>query len=102
VKAQNSLPDVRKQTPASVRVGVAGLGLMGSSIAACLLAAGHPVSGVESDAARRKGRAAKSGLSSGSLNANAFWRPSRQLCSQNSQFRPNTRLQREAASLSNP
>jgi 3-hydroxybutyryl-CoA dehydrogenase len=35
-------------------VGIVGLGLMGSSIAACLLAAGHPVAGIEKNAARRK------------------------------------------------
>src|SRR5579862_6952278 len=31
-------------------VGVVGLGLMGSSVAACLLAAGHPVSGIARNA----------------------------------------------------
>jgi 3-hydroxybutyryl-CoA dehydrogenase len=31
----------------STRIGVAGVGLMGSSIAACLLSAGHEVVGVE-------------------------------------------------------
>ncbi len=35
-----------------VPVGVVGLGLMGSSIATCLLAAGHPVVGVEVDPAK--------------------------------------------------
>jgi 3-hydroxybutyryl-CoA dehydrogenase len=34
--------------------GVVGMGLMGSSIAACLLAAGHKVATVEADPARRK------------------------------------------------
>jgi 3-hydroxybutyryl-CoA dehydrogenase len=33
--------------------GVAGLGLMGASISACLLAAGHPVTGMETDSTRR-------------------------------------------------
>lgn len=33
--------------------GVAGLGLMGASITACLLSAGHPVTGVEKDAGQR-------------------------------------------------
>ena len=42
----------RRESPASV--GVVGLGLMGSSIAACLLAAGHPVAGIEKSAGRRK------------------------------------------------
>ena len=41
-------------TPEEVRVGLIGLGLMGTSIAACLLSAGHPVSAVERDASRRK------------------------------------------------
>jgi 3-hydroxyacyl-CoA dehydrogenase len=36
-----------------VPVGVVGLGLMGTSIATCLLAAGHPVVGVELDSAKR-------------------------------------------------
>lgn len=48
--------------PAHIPVGVVGLGLMGTSIATCLLAAGHPVVGVESDpskrsSARRRARA---------------------------------------------
>ena len=36
-------------------VGVVGLGLMGTSITACLLAAGHPVLGVETNAEAREG-----------------------------------------------
>lgn len=39
--------------PSHTVVGVVGLGLMGKSIAACLLAAGHPVIGHDSDPARR-------------------------------------------------
>lgn len=39
--------------PADVPVGIVGLGLMGTSIATCLLAAGHRVAGVEADASRR-------------------------------------------------
>lgn len=35
-------------------MGLIGLGLMGTSIAACLLGAGYPVAGVEIDASRRK------------------------------------------------
>jgi 3-hydroxybutyryl-CoA dehydrogenase len=42
------------QEPASAPVGVVGLGLMGTSIATCLLAAGHPVVGVEMDSAKRR------------------------------------------------
>ena len=38
---------------AGVPVGVVGLGLMGTSIATCLLAAGHPVFGVEVDRSKR-------------------------------------------------
>lgn len=40
--------------PRDTIIGVVGLGLMGKSIAACLLAAGHPVIGHDSDAERRK------------------------------------------------
>jgi 3-hydroxybutyryl-CoA dehydrogenase len=46
-----------KQTKPDVEnfpAGVVGLGLMGTSIAACLLAAGHVVTGADSDALRRK------------------------------------------------
>lgn len=39
--------------PSETVVGVVGLGLMGKSIAACLLAAGHPVIAFDSDPARR-------------------------------------------------
>jgi 3-hydroxyacyl-CoA dehydrogenase len=35
-------------------VGVIGLGLMGTSIATCLLARGHPVVGIDSDTVRRR------------------------------------------------
>lgn len=37
-----------------VQVGLIGLGLMGTSIAACLVSAGHQVMAVERDASRRK------------------------------------------------
>lgn len=40
--------------PSEIAVGVVGLGLMGKSITACLLAAGHPVTGCDSDATRRQ------------------------------------------------
>jgi 3-hydroxybutyryl-CoA dehydrogenase len=40
--------------PSSIPVGVIGLGLMGSSITTCLLAAGHPVAGIELDELKRK------------------------------------------------
>jgi 3-hydroxybutyryl-CoA dehydrogenase len=35
-------------------VGVVGLGLMGTSITACLLAAGHPVAAVTRSASKRR------------------------------------------------
>src|SRR5690606_1160981 len=41
---------MNKLTP----IGTVGLGLMGSSIAACILAAGHPVVSLESNAEQRK------------------------------------------------
>src|SRR6266542_2506037 len=37
-----------------VPAGVVGLGLMGTSITTCLLAAGHPMVGIDKDAARRR------------------------------------------------
>jgi len=40
--------------PVNIPVGVVGLGLMGTSVATCLLAAGHPVAGVEIDASKRR------------------------------------------------
>lgn len=45
---------MERMLPPKVHVGVVGLGLMGTSIAACLLGAGHQVTGVERDASRRK------------------------------------------------
>lgn len=44
----------KKQNPADIKVGLVGLGLMGTSIAACLLSAGHSVMGVENSATRRR------------------------------------------------
>lgn len=41
-------------SPKNVPVGVVGLGLMGTSVTTCLLAAGHPVCAVEPNAARRR------------------------------------------------
>ena len=40
--------------PRIIPVGVVGLGLMGTSVATCLLAAGHPVEAVEIDANKRR------------------------------------------------
>ena len=48
-----SLPR-EKSAPRDVPAGVVGMGLMGTSIAACLLMAGHPVAAVESDAKKRR------------------------------------------------
>lgn len=43
-----------RERPPSLPAGVVGLGLMGTSIVACLLAAGHSVTGVDKDASRRR------------------------------------------------
>jgi 3-hydroxyacyl-CoA dehydrogenase len=40
--------------PGSIETGVVGLGLMGTSIATCMLAAGHPFAAVEIDANKRR------------------------------------------------
>jgi 3-hydroxybutyryl-CoA dehydrogenase len=40
--------------PGNIQVGVVGLGLMGTSVATCLLAAGHPVAGVDIDGNKRR------------------------------------------------
>jgi 3-hydroxybutyryl-CoA dehydrogenase len=45
---------MERMLPENVKVGIVGLGLMGTSIAACLLGAGHQVTGVEQDVSRRK------------------------------------------------
>jgi len=47
-------PSVIRTNPADIPIGVVGLGLMGNSIMACLLAAGHPVVGVTRRLARRR------------------------------------------------
>lgn len=44
----------RVENAAHVPIGVVGLGLMGNSIMACLLAAGHPVVGVTRSLSRRR------------------------------------------------
>jgi 3-hydroxybutyryl-CoA dehydrogenase len=49
------LIDPLKHKPRDCKASVVGLGLMGTSITACLLAAGHPVTGLEKDAIRRRG-----------------------------------------------
>ncbi|HET9176912.1 MAG TPA: 3-hydroxyacyl-CoA dehydrogenase family protein [Terriglobia bacterium] len=47
---RSSWPD----KPANFPVGVVGLGLMGTSVATCLLAAGHPLAAVEIDDNKRR------------------------------------------------
>lgn len=47
---RSSWPD----NPANFPVGVVGLGLMGTSVATCLLAAGHPLAAVEIDDHKRR------------------------------------------------
>ncbi|HUD65406.1 MAG TPA: 3-hydroxyacyl-CoA dehydrogenase family protein [Candidatus Sulfotelmatobacter sp.] len=44
----------RPRAPICVNAGIVGMGLMGSSIAACLLAAGHAVAAVEADLVKRR------------------------------------------------
>ncbi len=54
-KARRSASSTRAAwRPADVPAGVVGLGLMGTSIAACLLIAGHKVAAVERDASKRR------------------------------------------------
>jgi 3-hydroxybutyryl-CoA dehydrogenase len=52
----SSAPSVR---PAEFHAAVIGMGLMGHSIVACLLAAGHPVIGVTRSAAQHRGTPAR-------------------------------------------
>jgi 3-hydroxyacyl-CoA dehydrogenase len=47
---RSSSPD----KPGNIPVGVVGLGLMGTSVTTCMLAAGHPVAAVEIDANKRR------------------------------------------------
>lgn len=47
------MPEPIVPKPGTLPVGVAGLGLMGTSITACLLAAGHPVTAIESKPEQR-------------------------------------------------
>ena len=53
-KQVKPLLDLERHKPQDCPAGVIGLGLMGSGIASCLLAAGHPVIGLEVDARRRR------------------------------------------------
>ena len=49
----SSHPKKSKSRPGEIAAGVVGKGLMGTSIAACLLIAGHPVGAVEVDPSKR-------------------------------------------------
>jgi 3-hydroxybutyryl-CoA dehydrogenase len=53
-KRTASRDSIRLEKAADMPVGVVGLGLMGNSIIACLLAAGHPVVGVTRSLAKRR------------------------------------------------
>ena len=46
--------ETRPSSTANLPAGVIGLGLMGTSIATCLLAAGHPVVGIDTDPRKRR------------------------------------------------
>jgi threonine dehydrogenase-like Zn-dependent dehydrogenase len=47
-------PTEQTPVPSKTPAGVVGMGLMGTSIAACLLIAGHPVVAVDADPAQRR------------------------------------------------
>ena len=53
-KRKASQASIRLEKAADMPVGVVGLGLMGNSIIACLLAAGHPVVGVTRSLSKRR------------------------------------------------
>jgi 3-hydroxybutyryl-CoA dehydrogenase len=53
-KRTASRASIRLEKAADMPVGVVGLGLMGNSIIACLLAAGHPVVGVTRSLSKRR------------------------------------------------
>jgi len=53
-KRTASRASIRIEKAADIPVGVVGLGLMGNSIIACLLAAGHPVVGVTRSLSKRR------------------------------------------------
>ena len=56
VKTKRTAPraSIRLEKAADMPIGVVGLGLMGNSIIACLLAAGHPVVGVTRSLSKRR------------------------------------------------
>jgi len=53
-KSRGSAGGIPVEKAAEIPVGVVGLGLMGNSIMACLLAAGHPVVGVTRSLSKRR------------------------------------------------
>jgi len=53
-QSRSAKTDIQDLDPRKIPVGVVGLGLMGTSITACLLAAGHPVAGVTRSANTRR------------------------------------------------
>ena len=71
LKLARHKPDDRAR-PRDVPVGVVGLGLMGTSISACLLAAGHPVTGVSKDLNPRRVRGRLLGLLRGMKREKLF------------------------------
>jgi len=52
--ANTRLGPTPRLSPPDIQVGVVGVGLMGTSIIACLLAAGHPVVGITRSLSRRR------------------------------------------------
>lgn len=52
-RVPNGQRPIHEISPSDTCMGVVGLGLMGASIVTCLLAAGHPVAGVDHDAKKR-------------------------------------------------
>ena len=54
VKGTALQPSVNPPRPHDIPAGVVGLGLMGTSVVTCLLAAGHPVVGLDRDLAKRR------------------------------------------------
>lgn len=54
VKQPRPLIDPDRHKAQDCRAGIVGLGLMGTSITACLLAAGHQVAGLEKSVSRRR------------------------------------------------
>jgi 3-hydroxybutyryl-CoA dehydrogenase len=58
-KSRKGKASAGERATAGVPTGVVGLGLMGISIATCLLAAGHPVAGIDLDGRKRRSAAGR-------------------------------------------